>query len=96
WILDSLSYKNNTNVNNSDIENPEQNIGVYLPPIETSSLQLPPYLRNKDAIIFEARNETQNNMDGNSIHNVDYTNENSSGNLDNLTDVTSALNLTAL
>ncbi|CAG8496613.1 2793_t:CDS:2 [Acaulospora morrowiae] len=81
----------NTNTNNSGVENPEQNTD-HAGSVETSSLQPPPpYSRSEDAVTSGATDEAQNNVNRNSSHNVDYT----GGNLDDLTDFTSTLNITA-
>ncbi|CAG8609886.1 13282_t:CDS:2, partial [Dentiscutata heterogama] len=47
------SLHDNANINNPGIKNSEQNISILLPPIETLSLQPPPY--------SQATNEAQNN-----------------------------------
>ncbi|CAG8579186.1 2534_t:CDS:2 [Ambispora leptoticha] len=69
---------------NPGVENPEQNIG-HASSIEVSSLQPLPY---------EARDETQNNVGGNSSHNIDNIDD-TNENLDDLTDITSTLNISA-
>ncbi|CAG8776189.1 9114_t:CDS:2 [Cetraspora pellucida] len=54
-LLYPASPHDNTNINNPGIRNSEQNINIPLPPIETLSLQPPPYSRATD----EAQNNNQ-------------------------------------
>ncbi|KAF0518002.1 hypothetical protein F8M41_016845 [Gigaspora margarita] len=55
------STHDNTNINNPGMRNSEQNISVPPPPIESLSLQPPPYSRGEDVIASGVTDEAQNN-----------------------------------